>query len=106
MAHHGNRPFGDMPEEFRKLLEGDSLREFRKNMTGPTGRFPEGKLTDQDEGEVAFVVGNRDGKVVLEFAGPVHWIGMTGEQAQDLAELLLSKAAKIGTLRPVRVRFD
>ncbi len=106
MAHHGSdKPFGEMPEVLRNSLRQDSLREFLRTSTGPTGRHPEGKLTQHDEGELQYAVGVRDGKIVVEFGSPVHWFGMTPAQAQDFAELLLTKAARLGTIRPVRIKL-
>ena len=34
---------------------------------GPTDIFPDGKLTPQDEGEIHFAIGKKDGCVVLSF---------------------------------------
>lgn len=38
---------------------------------GATGEFPEGKLTEVDEGELKFAVGYMKGKVVIDFGTPV-----------------------------------
>ena len=38
-----------------------------KDELGPTGRFPDGKLTSNDEGEIAFAVGVLKGKVIVNF---------------------------------------
>jgi hypothetical protein len=61
---------------------------------GPTGRFPEGKLTPQDEGELKFFVGVKHGKVVIQFGSPVSWVGMPPEKAMELAQLLVFSAAQ------------
>lgn len=62
---------------------------------GPTGRFPEGKLTANDEGEIAFAVGTLKGKVVLNFGTPVASIGMTPSQARLLANDLFRRANQV-----------
>ena len=77
MAHHGDRP-DEMSEVFRKLLDEKSadfvanerealLKQHLHDNVGPTGKFPEGKVCDRDEGEIAFAVGVEDGKIVLNF---------------------------------------
>ena len=53
---------------------------------GATGEFPEGKLTDSDEGEIKLAVGASQGKVVIDFGTQVTWIGFTPKQARELAE--------------------
>lgn len=62
---------------------------------GPTGRFPDGKLTEADEGETRFQIGVVKGKVVLNFGGPTHALGFTPEQALGLADLLRKHARSL-----------
>lgn len=62
---------------------------------GPTGAFPEGKLNDSDEGELAFAVYHKDGKVILEFNTPVKWLGVNAGQAIDLGKTLIKHGKKI-----------
>ena len=100
MAHHGPNPFDfgddDRPEfqkrqqRVRDLLT--SVAEFR----GAIGAFPEERLTDQDEGAIQFAIGERDGKVVVDFGTPVHWLGMTPQQAADFASAILKRACEVG----------
>ncbi len=59
---------------------------------GATGKFPEGKLTKMDEGELAMAIGTHQGKVVIDFGKPTAWIGFTKEQAYELANTLRDKA--------------
>ena len=61
---------------------------------GPTGRFPGGKLTENDEGEIAFAVGVMKGEVVVNFGGPVASLGMSPEEAEQLAILLIRRAGQ------------
>jgi hypothetical protein len=39
-----------------------------------------------------FAVGSHEGKVVIEFGTPVAWLGMTPDQALQLAKTLESRA--------------
>lgn len=64
---------------------------------GSTGRFPLGKLSESDEGELQFGIAADPvkNKVVINFGKPVAWIGFTAEQAEQIAESLLEKARLI-----------
>ena len=62
---------------------------------GATGEFPEGQLTEQDEGELKFAVGYTEGKVVIDFGTPVSWVGMHPNQAKEFARLILKHANPI-----------
>jgi hypothetical protein len=109
MAHHSDQPLpedflpdGEDTEPSDKVEEAiNSLRDEAQEQGdeaspdfGATGRQPEGKLTDEDEGEIRFGVAEKDGKVVLDFGKKVHWIAATPEQAKALAGSLLNKARK------------
>jgi hypothetical protein len=89
VSHHSDEPF-ERPEILRKLLS--SVADYR----GAIDAYPHGKLTASDEGAIQFAVGVKDGKVVLDFGTPVQWIGMTAQDAADLASTLLSKAREAG----------
>ncbi len=61
---------------------------------GETGRFSDGALTPDDEGELRYAVTASGGKVILAFGTPVEWIGMLPRQAQELADALNEWASK------------
>lgn len=122
MAHHGDNPFDGKAAKFESLRrelsdrsamptwqgsEPDASPEERKRQmqralldttgfTGALGQHSQGKLTPQDEGDVQFRVGSENGKVVLDFGTPVHWVGMDPQQAADLASSLLKWARIAG----------
>ena len=88
MAHHSNDA-------------GDTyIRDLFKNAVplaapfGGTGRFPLGKVSHSDEGEIQFGIAADPikNKVVINFGEPTAWIGFDAEQAEQLAESLLAKA--------------
>lgn len=58
---------------------------------GSTGTFPQGKLAPDDEGGLRMAVGEKDGKIVIDFGKQVSWIGLSPKDARDLARLLLDK---------------
>lgn len=65
---------------------------------GPTGKYPEGKLSDHDDGELMIAVGTDRGKgiVFLEFGAPVRWLGLPKSHALELAKLIEHHARLLG----------
>lgn len=96
MAHHSSNPFGDEAPDFIKKMFPEVAKEDFPTF-GATNRFPQGKYTEHDEGEIAFGVAadKNAGKVIINFGKPTAWVGMDREQALALAELLLQKAADL-----------
>lgn len=87
MAHHS----GEMSDQIRKLLD-----------LGATGEFPHGKLYGCDEGEIRVAIAADVAKqvVVIDFGKPTAWIGFTGEQAEQIADMLHVKALELRGIRP------
>lgn len=103
MAHHGNdlTNFEGMKGDFKNITDPKKLMHrpgFRKppmipNL-GATGNFPEGKITDDDEGEIRIGITKKDDTVIIDFGKPIAWIGFTKEQAKDIGEALIKKATE------------
>lgn len=51
---------------------------------GATGNFPKGKVSADDEGELRMAMGNKEGKVILEFGKPIKWVGLDPSDADAL----------------------
>ena len=98
MAHHGQEP---LPEELRKIMED---KEKIRNAFGDTGLYPGGQITKDDEGEIRFGIATKDGKVLIDFGKPVHWVGMDPDQAIELAQTLVRRAAEAKG-RPITIRL-
>lgn len=81
MSNHSSEYDSEMHEKMTKAFG-----------LGATNRFPEGKLTQKDEGELAIAISAVNGKVVIDFGNPTAWIGFTKEQAYELANTLRDKA--------------
>lgn len=96
MSHHSQD--GTLGTQLAKLIADPELRrslakkEQLLDTVGPTGTFPDGKMSPQDEGGIVFAVGGHGGKVTIDFGKPVHSIGMTPHQAMGLANMLIKKA--------------
>jgi len=80
--------FKTIASPFAKMMQDEANRLGH----GPTGKFPEGKLTGNDEGEIRFAIAVYKRKVVLNFGVPIASLGLGVEDARELAELLLRKA--------------
>jgi len=92
MSHHGNNP-----PHVQQALSDAMGRIF--------GEHPHGKLNADDAGALAFAVGVEAGRVVLRFPKPVAWMGMTGDEALELAQLLLRHAKHAGITSPLVIRL-
>ena len=100
MGHHSGQPFDEEMDNLRKLnlqnlseVSPDLLS--RLHNLGSTGNFPDGKLTENDEGEIAIGITEKDGRVIIAFGKPIEWIGFTAEEVKDLGKLLIQKANTI-----------
>lgn len=59
---------------------------------GATGQFPDGALSDNDEGEILIGIAVYRGKVLFNFGKPVQGVGFTPEQAEQIGRDLINKA--------------
>ena len=58
-----------------------------------------------DEGAIQFSIGEKDGKVVIDFGTPVAWVGMSPQQAADFASTLLKRARLVARQNGESVGF-
>lgn len=96
MSNHGPNPFQNFDDEDKPQFQqrNERLRSLLDvtGFSGATGQFPEPKLQPTDEGEIQFTLGEKDGKVVIDFGTSVHWLAMTPQQAAEFASAVLKKA--------------
>jgi hypothetical protein len=64
---------------------------------GPTGDYPHGKLSDDDEGGLSvamshFIAPNGDRMVRLDFGKPITWVALPREQALNFAAFIVHHA--------------
>lgn len=64
-----------------------------RKQLGATGKFPNGKLNDNDEGEIKIAIGIVEDNVVIDFGKPIRSLAMPPENARGFAQLILDKAA-------------
>lgn len=99
MQHH--EP--DISPQMQQLLDDQMSKQLNAMMKqeaasqgfGATGKFPDGKLTENDEGELFFGVTAYHGQVILNFGKPVQSCGFSPTQARELALALRKRANEI-----------
>lgn len=64
---------------------------------GATGKFPDGKLVHEDEGELQFGIAHDQDNVILNFGKPVAWMAFPPEMALQLAKTLEHHASQVRT---------
>ncbi len=67
----------------------------RKGPFGPTGDFPRGKLSGDDDGELVIGVTSVDNTIIIRFGTPVEWIGLDKAAALSLAKSIQHYAEKL-----------
>lgn len=101
MSHHGDRPeeINNLMKDFKDAQPKLDAKEIHKKITeaGATGRFPHGRITKDDEGEIAMKIESDPDKgvVVIDFGKPIQWFGMTAKEVDGLCELLQKHKTRI-----------
>jgi len=70
----------------------DFCRLGDENTFGPTGKYPRGKISDDDEGELKMRVSRAKGNVVISFGTSVKWLAMPSSQAKQFAAKIIRQA--------------
>jgi hypothetical protein len=60
----------------------------RENLLGETGEFPDGKLSEDDGGEIAMAIGTHGETIIIKFGKQVSWIGISVDAAVELIAVL------------------
>lgn len=73
---------------------------------GHTGEFPDGKLNENDEGQLQSAIWNHNGNVLVDFGNEVAWIGFDPQGAADFASSILKHARIAAKERGVPINFN
>ena len=94
--HHSEIPFNP-DADLTSREEAERLNALLGEFAGigATGRFPEGKLTHSDEGEIRFAVSHAQGKVLIHFGKPVAWLGLGRHHVVALIKILQKHADEL-----------
>lgn len=65
---------------------------------GPTGEYPEGELSEDDEGELQLRVHHAQGNVVIEFGKSITWLALPHDEVPQFLQIIAdhAEAAKGG----------
>jgi len=87
MSHHASE------------LRDEMLQQALRDSLGATGKFPRGKITRLDEGQIKFAIAadHATNTVLINFGKAVAWLGMTADEAIEIANALRDKAIEIKT---------
>ncbi len=101
MTNPGDGMKGPAGESFRRLMDTQG----KQLGLGPTGKMPEGKVSDDDKGELALaLILDKDKKLIhMHFGTPVTWFSMTPQLANDIANVLLQRAKELGHAVEVKI---
>lgn len=99
MAHHGcfPDPNDGEPSEVAKALRERFEQQAQTIGLGATRAFPQGVVNDLDEGEIQFAIKGDEAreKVFINFGKSVDFVGMTPQQAIDMAQCLIKHARAV-----------
>ena len=67
------------------------------NPLGATGNFPDGKLNENDQGELALSIGidREKNVIIMNFGTQVAWIGIPKQQAIEMGEGMIKRANEL-----------
>lgn len=82
-----NQDFDTALRMCRALIDGHEL--------GAQGTFSDGKMSDDDEGDMKIMIGTQNRCVRIDFGKPVCWFAFSKEHAIEFAEAILKHARKL-----------
>lgn len=82
-----------------KVEEAWAKKLAEKLGLGPTGRFPNGKWDESNEGELKIAIGIENDAVVIHFGKAILWMGMSPKNARELAANLMEMADELEAMR-------
>lgn len=99
--HGPAKGYYDSKDDMWRVEQGASIKDYaskdinwykRLELPGATGEFPEGKLNDADEGEIAVAIYSKDGRLVLNFGKKLSFVALKKDQVIIFAEELIKRA--------------
>ena len=84
---------GDFSSTGAKMVYATTLAE--KLNLGATGKFPGGKLNDDDEGELRTIIKTDGDNVVIDFGKSVAWLALPKKDAIALGKILIEQGDRI-----------
>jgi len=87
----------DIIDKLNKVDRQELVNSLLSSPLGATGEFPEGKIDDSDQGELALgiKVDHEKNVVIMNFGTRVVWVGIPKEQALEMGQSLIDKANEL-----------
>lgn len=72
-----------------------AFKPWHKLKLGATNKYPYGKISTDDEGEIRLAVGHDRDFVHVQFGKPIAWLSLPSSEAKELGSLLLNHAKEV-----------
>jgi hypothetical protein len=103
MGNHASEFDPEMQKQMMRFMDrersaiADQFRDRIAEQLGPTRKFPRGKLTAHDEGEIKIGIAAdvKNQTVIIDFGGQVTWIGFDFDQAMALSDSIRDRANEL-----------
>lgn len=107
MSHHSDDIHDAMMKKFMESGQStqraadEEIAALSRPTFGATGKFPNGKMTPADQGEIVIGIARVDGRVVVNFGKAVAWLGLKPGEARGVADALTKHANEASGHTPV-----
>lgn len=84
-------------DEAKTQVDWDKIEEMAKESLGATGDFPDGKISEDDEGGLRLLIGidRANQCVVVNFGQSVSWIAMPKADAEGISRAIAERAKEL-----------
>ena len=65
------------------------------NIIGPTGEYPDGKLNENDKGELRIGMAVDGDVLIIDFGKSITWLGLDKSSLQSLIDILTEKLKEL-----------
>ena len=103
------KPDVTIEQKTRDMLQAE-LDELIQDLTHQVDeynnrQYPNGKLNNNDLGELPIKIGNEKGNVAIDFGQPTAWIALPPDQAVEFALMIIKRAKDIGVTKPISIEM-
>lgn len=73
-------------------MNKEEIEVLRKELgLGSTGNYPDGKISEYDDGELRFAILSKNKNVMIVFGKPVEWLEFSKDKAKELVVGLIKQ---------------
>jgi len=91
----------------QELIQLERLKNTANEMKKKEGddQYPDGKMSDKDEGTATMAIGILNGKVEINFLKPLAWIALPPDEAANIGLALIEAARQAGITKPITIEL-